>query len=162
MVSVRQVLVFGCVAAVLFATATTAQEEGGLSREIVEHLLKVVSPSCRDEMQSAMQEQGTEISLECKEEIQAALVEQQQASQGNGAPRQTPPAQPRDSTATYLVLLFTLGLLGALGALSYFVHTKKEEAAAKYKKKDTSHKGAKWQKRQAEKARRKGSSSQML
>ncbi len=116
-------------------------EEGGLNRETVEHLLRVVSPSCREEMQEALSEQ-TELSGECKEEIQSALRERTASNPNAGAgAAQALPAEPQDNTAIYLILLFVLLFVGALGGFCWYVNEEKKKLPPPKAKKK---KGKKW------------------
>mgnify|MGYP000969120526 FL=1 len=95
-------------------------EEQGLNRETVEHLLRVVSPSCREEMQEALSEQA-ELTLECKEEIQSALRERngnQVPPPGANAPPQVAQVD-RDNTSLYVVIFFLMLFISGLVLFGY-------------------------------------------
>ena len=132
---------------------------GGLSREVVEHLLSVVSPSCREEMEEALQEQ-TELTSGCKQEIQSALAERAQAAGGapggppDGQGQVVAPAQPTaEWSSIIMILLFTTLLLGGLIAFSFHAHEQRQKYLKANPTKDRSKKGKKWLKRQKEKGK---------
>ena len=131
------------------------EQQGGLSREVVEHLLSVVSPSCREEMEEALQEQ-TELSDSCKQEIQSSLAERaRQAPPGGQADASAVPvAQPSTEWGSIImILLFVVMLLGGLLAFSLHAHKKREEYLKANPSKDKSKKGKKWLKKQKEKGK---------
>ena len=64
----------------LFSKTSIAQEmdapqaqEVTLNRETVELLLSVLSPNCREEMESALEANSGEMSIECQKEIESNL-----------------------------------------------------------------------------------------
>jgi hypothetical protein len=130
------------------------QQGGGLSREVVEHLLSVVSPSCREEMEEALQEQ-TELSSGCKQEIQSALADRAQAAGGAGPPGGPPPAPPAPTEwgPIVVVLLFVALLVGGLIAFSFHAHEQRQKFLKANPSKDRSKKGKKWHKKQKEKGK---------
>ena len=143
------------VTTIIHTLAQDEQQEQGLNRETVEHLLKVVSPSCRDEMQDALSEQ-TELTLECKEEIQSALRERNGdavpppgANSNSGAGSSLPPMESRDNTAIYLVVFFIALFLAALGGFCFWAYDQRSKVPKATDK--SKGKGKKWLKKQAQK-----------
>ena len=49
------------------------QAEGGVERETIEMLFRVLSPECRDEMDAALVQPDADMSDECKREIEISL-----------------------------------------------------------------------------------------
>ena len=144
--------------AVVFATtliSVQAQEPQGegLNRETVEHLLRVVSPTCREGMQEALSEQ-TELSASCKEEIQAALRERDASSNNIPPPgaNLAPVVDNRDNTAIWLILLFIIVLVGGLFWFCAMVNAEKNKVN---KPSDKKNKGKKWAKKNAQKKQQK-------
>ena len=112
----------------ILAEGEAEQKEQGLTRETVEHLLRVVSPTCKEEMQEALSEQ-TEISMECKEEIQSALRDRDATSQPPppGANANPPVLESRDNTAVWVVLIFVVILIAGLVAFCSHVYEQKKQ-----------------------------------
>ena len=137
------------------AAESDGQQGGGLSREVVEHLLSVVSPSCREEMEEALQEQ-TELTSGCKQEIQSALADRAQAAGADpqgGPPPAIPPAAPTEWGPIIIILLFVALLVGGLIAFSFHAHEQRQKFLKANPSKDRSKKGKKWHKRQKEKGK---------
>lgn len=106
-------------------------------REMIEAILNMVSPSCRSEMEAAIEEQS-DVSNECKIEIQKAVQiisgynQNQQMQEGEedqqpSAATNTPP--PKNGIHPgYWIALFVVVLVG--GVTAYVLHVNKllEEA----------------------------------
>jgi hypothetical protein len=132
MQSIKHTLLHATVLAVSFTTlfAQDGEQQGeGLNRETVEHLLKVVSPSCREEMTEALAEQS-ELSLECKEEIQSALRERD-GSAARPAPPGANPATPviddRSNSAYWIVIVFVFFLCCGLVYVAFMIADAKKK-----------------------------------
>ena len=157
MQSIKHTLLHATVLAVSFTTlfAQDGEQQGeGLNRETVEHLLKVVSPSCKEEMTEAL-EQQSELSLECTEEIQSALRERD-GSAARPAPPGANPASAvvddRSNSAYWIVFIFVFLLCGALVYSCFAINEAKKMMPKKAAK---AVKGKKWQKKQKEKEAKK-------
>ena len=133
-------------------------EEQGLNRETVEHLLRVVSPSCREEMQEALSEQA-ELTLECKEEIQSALRERngnQVPPPGANAPPQVAQVD-RDNTSLYVVIFFLMLFVSGLVLFGYWANEQRKKLP---KMQQNKKKGKKWLKKQEQKKAKKAQNKQ--
>jgi uncharacterized membrane protein YgcG len=80
MMMMRYLLVLVAIFAVSLLTTTMGQPEQpgqqiALTREIVEDLLRVLSAECRSELESAIESQAMDISVNCKMEIQKNLLD---------------------------------------------------------------------------------------
>lgn len=122
------------------------------SREAIEAILNLVSPSCKSEMEAAIESQ-TDVTSECKVEIQQAVQiisgynrrEEQEQGQGEQQPSTPPPPPPRDGIHPgYWIAAFVVVLVG--GVTAYVIHVNKllEEAfppkpVKKLSKKKVSH-----------------------
>ena len=78
-------LLLACFAIISLARKAQQQpQQVALTREIVEGLLQVLTPTCRNELEAAIEaQQGTDLSDECKYEIQMNL---QEMNPNSGAP----------------------------------------------------------------------------
>ena len=83
------IIIFAVFAIVALARQAQQQpQQVALTREIVEGLLQVLTPNCRNELEAAIEaQQGIDLSDECKYEIQMNL---QEMGQGQGASQASP------------------------------------------------------------------------
>ena len=97
------------------------QQNRQLDREQIERILAALGPACRDEMQQALTQQGSEISDTCKMEIQQVMQADGMAP-GGGPPKRKLDHKPHEgpfySSPTFFILLFLIALVGGI---AYFV-----------------------------------------
>ena len=158
----------------ILALAAAQGEDGGqtgqpqpqqvqLTQEMVSHLLTVLSPPCRSELEQLLEGQG-DVTVPCQQEIQYALSNQPRdglqgdeegaaaaaaaaAAAGSGAAGgRRGAAAPKANTSTVVIAIvsFVVLLFGALGGFVVYVNSKRASAPGSPKKPI----GAKKQKRE--------------
>ena len=128
---------------VLAIASVSAQPRGEqtLDREKIEWILQNIDADCKEEMQTAMANQG-ELSDRCKFTIQKMLMDKEKAGSASAS---TEPVSFLSDPITHVFLF--LGLLFAgLGFYSFYAYDAKRKAGL-MEKKNFSKKGKKWQKR---------------
>ena len=135
-------LIIAVVTLMAVASNVAAQKEQTLDRETIEWILQNIDAECKDEMQNAMANQG-DLSDKCKFTIQKMMMDK-----ASGSANTQTNAEPVSLVADPIthVFLFLGVLFAGLGFYSYYAYDAKHKAGL-LKKKDTSKKGKKWQKR---------------
>jgi len=133
-------------AALVTAQGPNEPQQVPLTKDQLDHLLNVLSPQCRGELEQALDAQG-DLSNTCQEEIQSTLVNLQR-QQGGGAQRDGQDAAvgggsrraaaggPKGSSTTVLLVIggCVTAFIACIGAFIFWVNRQRAALSGKTKK----------------------------
>jgi len=130
----------------IFSKTSNAQDmdapqaqEVTLNRETVELLLSVLSPNCREEMESALEANSGEMSIECQKEIESNLGQFRSNQDRNFIDESSENfkknGKPNDGNPLFWIVVFLVVFFSAIGIYIFVVNSFQEGGFSRKTKK---------------------------